>query len=504
MKIICLNPPYKTKFGRFSRSSRSPAITKSGTIYYPIWLAYAAGVLEEAGHKVKLLDCCAYEYDRKKTYEIVVQFQPKLIVLDTSTPSIYNDIEIAAQLKQVLPNSFIILVGTHVSALQEETLKLNDAIDAVARHEYDYTLKELAKVLSEDELLEKNKYEVLSRIDGLSFRIEGVIINNKGREYLANLNELPYVSKVYKKHLDIKKYFFSAGQYPMVMIMTGRGCPARCFFCVYPQTLHGRTYRYRSAENVVGEFEYIVNELPEVKSIGIEDDTFTFNKARVKQICELLLDKGISKKINWWVNARANTLDLSTMQLMKKAGCRLLIPGFESGSQQILNNIRKGITLENSSQFTKSAKKAKLLIHGCFMVGNPGETEETMTQTLKFAKKLNLDTAQFFPLIVYPGTEAYKWARNSGYLATKNYSAWLTEEGLHNCVINLPELSSCRLVEFCNKARKEYYLRLSYILYKLKQIIFSPAELARTIKSARIFLKYLFGQDNKKLRGHKG
>jgi len=384
------------------------------------------------------------------------------------------------KLKEELPNSFIVMVGTHPSALPEETLNLNDKIDAVARREYDYTIRDLADNLND-----------LSKVKGLSFRVGEEIIHNENRDLIQELDSLPFVSSVYKEHLDIKKYFFSAGQYPMVMIMTGRGCSARCTFCVYPQTFHDRTYRPRSPENVVAEFEYILKELPEVKSVGIEDDTFTLDKERVRKISQLLIDKGINKKINWWANARVNTLDFDTMKLMKEAGCRLLIPGYESGSQEILNNIKKGVKIENSIEFTKNAKRAGLLVHGCFMVGNPGETEETMRETLEFAKRLNIDTAQFFPLMVYPGTEAYDWAKNNQYLTTENYSDWLTEEGLHNCVLSLPDLPPERLTEFCNNARKEYYLRPKYILLKLAQIIRNPAELQRTLRSMKTFIKYL-------------
>jgi len=492
MKILLLNPPFKTEYGRFSRPSRSPAITKSGTLYYPFWLAYAAGVLEEAGHWVILLDSCAYRYDRKKTYEIAKNFKPELIVLDTSTPSIYNDVEVGAELKTIFPNSFVILVGTHPSALPEETLKLNPKIDGIARREYEYTLLELANELESQGLKRKrsNIDEILGGIKGLSYRIGNKIFHNPDRDFLKNLDDLPFVSSVYKKHLDPKKYFFSAAQYPMVMIITGRGCPFKCFFCVYPQVFHGRRYRLRSAENVVDEFEYIINNFPEVKEIGIEDDTFTASTKRVVKICELLIERKINRKVKWWANVRVN-LDLNTMKLMKEAGCRLIIPGFESGVQEILNNMNKGITIEQSIKFVSDAKKAGLIVHGCFMVGNPGENRKTMHQTLDFALRLNIDTAQFFPMIPYPGTEAYKWAKINSFLKSENFQDWLTKEGLHNTIISFPTLSSKDLVNFCNYARKKYYLRPKYLFYKLKQSFFDKNEAIRNFLSFKNLLKFL-------------
>lgn len=488
MKILLLNPPFKTELGRFSRSSRSPAIAKSGTLYYPIWLAYATGVLEKAGHEVKLIDACAYKYDRPKTIELALKFQPRLIVIDTSTPSIYNDIEIGALLKDALPKSVIVLVGTHPSALAVETLQLNKKIDAIAHGEYDYTLRDLASALSHEVGMEG--------IAGIIYRQGEAIIKNQNRPFIENLDDLPFVSAVYKKHLDVRKYFFSAGLYPMVMTMAGRGCPHRCFFCVYPQTFHGRCYRLRSADNVTAEFEYIIKDMPEIKAIGIEDDTFTSDIGRARRICELLIKKGTAQRISWWANVRVD-LDFETMKLLKAAGCRIVIPGFESGSQEILDNMKKGIKLEQSLAFARNAKKAGLLVHGCFMVGNPGETRRTMLETLKFAIKLRLDTAQFFPLIPYPGTEAYAWSKAGGFLKETGYDKWLTTEGYHKALVGSANLTAAEITAFCDYARRKYYLRPGYIWYKLKQCLFSGAEARRTFRSLKTFAKYLLKQELK-------
>ena len=428
--------------------------------------------------------------------EICNSFKPNLVILDTSTPSIYNDVIVGEKIKDFLPNSLVILVGTHPSALPEETLTIGDKIDAIARGEYDYTIQEVADRMRElniDSVERKtNKAEIFSGVKGISYRNQNrEIVNNEDRELIENVDEIPFVSKVYKRYLDPKDYFFAAARYPMVMTMSARGCPYRCFFCVYPQVFHGRTFRPRSPENVTAEMDYIVEHFPEVKEIGFEDDTFTVNKDRVKNICKYIIEKGIQKKVKWWVNARVDTLDLETMRLMKEAGCRLLIPGFESGSQIILDNMKKDITLEQSKQFMENARKAGLLVHGCFMVGNPGETRDTMEQTLDFAKKLNPDTAQFFPLIVYPGTEAYNWAIVNNYLTADVYSDWVTEKGLHNTIINTSTLSAKELVEFSSKARREFYLRPTYLLYKLKQVLTNKQELVRTMRSLKSFVPHL-------------
>jgi len=477
MKILLLNPPFK---GRFSRTSRSPAVTKGGTIYYPFWLAYAAGVLDQAGFEVKVIDAPADDYDLVQVIEKANQFQPNLIVIETSTPSILNDIQVAEELKNHLPDTYITLVGTHPSALPEETLKLSQKIDGVVKGEYDYTLRDLAACLSQN--------RDLKDVHGLIFRRDNQIIHNQPRALIEDLDELPFVSRVYQRYFNIKNYFFAASDYPMVMMITGRGCPFRCFFCLYPQTFHSRRYRLRSPANIVDEFEYVVKNLPQVKEIGIEDDTFTANRQRTIKICQLILKKKI--KIKWYCNVRAD-LDLETMKWMKKAGCHLVTVGFESGNQEILNNIHKGITVEQIREFVRNTKKAGLLVHGCFMAGNPGETRETLEQTLKLAKELNCDSMQFYPLMVYPGTEAYQWAEENRYLTNFNYGQWATQEGMYNCLLNLPGLTAQEISDYCHRATKEYYLRPSYILMKAKQMIFRPQEIKRTLKSVKPFFRYL-------------
>jgi len=281
MKILFLNPLFMENF---SRPQRSPAVTKGGTFYYPFWLSAAAGVCEKAGNEILLIDAIADNREENELFEQINEFSPELIVINTSTPSIYNDIEEGIKIKEKLKNGFLVLVGTHPSALPEETMNLNKDIDAVCLGEYDYTIRELAEFLT--------KKDDLKKVKGLYFRDENKNIKkNEKRELIENLDELPFVSETYKNYLNIKNYYFAAADYPMVMIITGRGCPYKCFFCVYPQTFHSRRYRLRSPENVVAEFKFIKKNMPEVKEIGIEDDTFTANRVRTKKICELLIKK---------------------------------------------------------------------------------------------------------------------------------------------------------------------------------------------------------------------
>jgi len=487
MLLFFVNPPFKDEYGRFSRESRSPAVVKSGVVYYPLWLIYAAAYAKKSGHTVCFLDAPVQRLNDEQSFCKIrenINNEKILFVLDTSTPSIKNDIAFGAKIKDLYPNSFILLVGTHPSALPEETLNINESINAVARGEYDLIVNELANALETN--------SDITKVKGLTWRNQenNEIYSNENMPYLENLDELPYASEFIKEYLEPKNYFFAAATWPSIQIFTGRGCPFRCNFCVYPQTMHGHKYRVRSAENIVGEFQYIADNFSDVKEVVIEDDTFTTDKKRVFEICNMLIKKKLYKKLRWLCNARVD-LDFETMKLMKKAGCRLIIPGIESGSQQILNNIKKGTKVDQFEVFVKNAKRTGLLVHACYMVGNQGETPETMQNTLRLALKLNTDTAQFFPLIPYPGTEAYIWAKQNGYIE-KDYEKYCKTDGTHNTVLNLPGLSAKQMVDFCDMARKKYYLRFGYILHRLRVGITNIDDFKRSLRAFKSFKKYLF------------
>ena len=484
MKICFINPPFKAQYGKFSRESRSPAIGHSGVLYYPLWLIYAAALVEKYGFEVELIDAPAKPMELDECLKIVRDkaSDAKLFVLDTSTPSINSDIRFADELRKMASRAFIVMVGTHPTAMVEETLVLAKAVDAIARKEYDYIIRDLAYALRDN--------KSLNTVKGLSYKIEGKIVNNPDMPMIEDLDNIPMASKFIKKHLNEYDYSFPAATYPAIQLFTGRGCPARCTYCVYPQVMHGHKYRERSAQNVVDEFQYIADNFADVKEIVIEDDTFTINKSRVIEICNLLIEKGLHKRFRWLCNARVN-LDYDTMAVMKRAGCRLLIPGVESFNQDILKNIHKGTTIKQIENYMANAKKAGLLVHACYMFGNQGETKATMKKTLEAALRFNTDTAQFFPLIPYPGTEAYDWAKNNCYIRDE-YDKYLKKDGTINCILNLPDLPADKLVSFCSVARKKYYLRFSYILHRICLGLSDLDDMKRSLKAFKTLSKSIF------------
>ena len=474
MNVLLLNPPFR---GRFSRAARSPGVTRGGTIYYPIWLAYAAGGLERDGFGVRLVDAPAAGLSLARVLSGLEDFRPRLAVLDTSTPSIASDLGAATEIKTAFPDCAVVLVGTHVSALPEDALRASPAVDAVARREYDATVLDFARSV-------RDRGEI-SAVAGLSFARDGRIVHNPDRPFLEDLDALPFVTEVFSRHLDVRDYYFAAARYPMVMTMTGRGCPNRCGFCVYPQTFHGRRARFRSPENVVEEFAWVVRHLPRVREIGVEDDTFTVDRSRAREICEGLLRRGV--RIPWYCNVRPD-VDLETLRLMRRAGCRLVTVGFESGSPAVLEAMHKGVRPEQALRFAADARRAGLLVHGCLVFGYPGETPGTIRESLRFARALKSDSMQFYPFFAYPGTEGYALARSSGVLETENYSKWVTAEGYHDCVVRLPGGTSRELAAVCESAYRAYHLHPAYLWKKLLQGLTRPAEGVRTIRSG---VKYL-------------
>lgn len=476
MRILFINPPF---LGRFSRSQRSPGIIKSGTMYYPYWLVHAAALAEKHGHAIQVIDCPAAEVTAEELAQRVVNFQPELMVLESVTASWYADCKTAGQLKQIVPDSRICMVGTHVTALWQETLQRQPAIDFIAIGEYDYTLVELAEKLNQE-----GKY---SEIAGLAFRKSGRIQRTADRPLIQDLDQLPWIAPIYKRFLNSNQYYFNLSYHPMVMLIGGRGCNSVCFYCVYPQVIHGHAYRHRSPEHLVGEMLWVQENMPEVREITFEDDNFGADRSFARRFAELVREARV--RLPFFANLRT-TVDFETLRALRAAGLRNCAVGFESGDDRILRNMRKGQTSSTQHRFVRDAHRLGLLVHGCFMVGFPGETKASMEKTLQLAFRVKPDSAQFYPVMPYPGTSAFAYYQQMGFLATENYRDWLTEDGGHRCVLNLPGLPPAEIDAFCERAFRRFHFRPAYLLYKLGQAIRHPKEGWRSLKAGLIFIGY--------------
>lgn len=475
MEVLFLNPPY---LKRFSRSQRSPAVTRSGTLYYPLWLAHAAGNTELHGHEINLIDAPA---NGSNIGEIVsrVRRAPGLLVLETSTPSIENDLQIVDSIRDAWSDTHVCLVGPHVSALPEESLAACKA-DSVAMGEYDDTVADLADILSDR--------GDISTVSGLAWKDGPHINHNESRPLIEDLDRLPFVSRVYRRFLDFRNYFNPNALSPMVTIVTSRGCPYGCSFCVYPYTMTGKRQRLRSVGNVVDEMEEIRDSFPGVRGVFFEDDTLTANRAHTRMLCEEIMRRGL--RLRWTANARAD-VDLETLKLMRSARLRCLCVGFESGAASMLDQMQKRLDVDSARRFMNDARLAGVLIHGCFIVGMPGETEETMQETLRLALELNPDTAQFYPLMIYPGTPAYDEIKNASLLVAERFSQWLTPDGHHTAVAGTGSLSPDELIRFCAVARRRFYLRPRYLGKKLAQALGDDGERVRLLRGAKTFWRHL-------------
>lgn len=443
MKVMYLNPA----FGKdFCKSARWFAKSRGRVQRHPDYLCQSIAVLDAAGHECMFIDGAAKNVSLDDTRKEVESFKPDLVVVQATTPSIYSDLYYARMCKETLgDNSLTAVVGAHASAEPDDTIiKSRGFLDVVVRGEYDYTLKDLASG------------KELKDIPGISYKSKGKVMHNDDRTFIEDMDRLPFPAW---HHINPYDYPDAGKLFPFITLVSGRGCENRCSYCLLPQVMFGNKYRKQSPERVVDEIEYDLRLFPYLKEIMFEDDALTLKRhiPRLAAICEEILKRNI--KISWSANSRANVDDLEILNLMKKSGCRMLVVGFEFGNQKTLNNVRKGINLEQSRKFAEYAKKVGLRVHGCFMIGGPGETLETARDTIEFAKSLPIDTLQFSGLCAYPGTEFYKWVTENRYLVPKDWPDWVDENMEQRAIINLPGLSVDQINELVDKGLKEFYLR---------------------------------------------
>ncbi len=471
--ILVINQPF---LPFFCRTQRWAAKTRARVLRPPDWLAYTTAVLENEGFEVEFYDLVAENKDKDFLKKLVREKKPDFVVLDSTTPSIYSDIECAKIVKENL-NAKVIMVGPHISALPEETLKLaQGSVDVACIGEYDLTVRDVIK-----------NFNNLENVEGIAYYADGKILKTPQRKFIEDLDSLPFPAW---HHLNLWKYFDGVKLYPFMDIISGRGCPHRCIFCLWPQVMHGIKYRLRSPKNVVDEIEYDIKLFPSILKgeFFFEDDTFTVDRERAILICEEILKRNL--KITFSINGRVDNADLEMFKIMKRAGCREILVGFESGVQEILNNVNKKITLDQSRRFMELAKKVGFTIHGCFVIGLPGETEETAKETMEFALSLKCDTIQVSGAVPFPGTIFFKMCKEKGWLRANRWDEWLLE-GEQKNLVEYPEISAERINYYVDLILKKFYFRPQCIL----KLLFTTRNLGdfyRKLRGAKNFISYLF------------
>jgi len=458
MRTLFLNPPSFEGFDG-GAGSRWPAAREIESYWYPVWLCYPAGMLADS----KVVDAPPHKISIEQTVEMVKDFE--LLVLFTSSPGFDVDLRVAEMMKDSNPKLKVAFVGPPVTIEPEKALE-NSAIDFVVRREFDYQIADYAKG------------KPLEELPGVSFRKNGSIVNNPEGGVIENLDELPWVTRVYKRDLDVTRYNVPFLLNPFISFYTTRGCPAMCTFCLWPQTHSGHRWRLRSSDDVASEVRYALEAFPQIKEIFFDDDTFNYQKARTIDLCKKL------KPLNFtWSCTSRVTTDYETLKAMKDAGCRLLIVGYESGDQQILKNIKKGATIEMALRFTENCKKLGLTIHGDFIIGLPGETPATIRKTIDFAKRVDAETIQVSIAHAFPGTELYEHGKQNGLI---NIS--MADEAGHQLPNITYGLDNAALVEAVEQFYGEYYFRPRVIWRVVRKAIFDSHERKRLTKEAREYM----------------
>jgi hopanoid biosynthesis associated radical SAM protein HpnJ len=466
-KTLFLCPPSFDGFDG-GAGSRYQARREITSFWYPTWLAQPAALVPNS----KLLDCPPHNIDVQQCLAEAKDCDH--VIIHTSTPSLKNDCKVAEAIKSQRPSSCIGFVGAHAAVLPAETLQASPAIDWAGGKEFDYTCKEVAEG------------RPLSEVTGLSYRKDGKIIHNPERELIKNMDDLPWVVDVYKRDLQIEKYFIGYLDHPYVSVYTGRGCPAQCIFCLWPQTIGGHRYRVRSPENVAAEIAHARKLFPQTKEFFFDDDTFTANMPRAREVAKCLKPLGVA----WSCSSRAN-VNHETLKVMKECGLRVLMVGYESGNQEILNRIKKGIQIEEAKRFTRDCHSLGIKIHGTFILGLPVETKETIEQTINYAKQLDVFSLQVSLAAPYPGTELFELAKGNGWFVRKDESAILHQDGLQDSALEYPGLSKEEIYEAVDRFYRAYYLRPKPILRIIKTMLEDKDVCVRRLREGWEFFRTL-------------
>ena len=471
LKTLFLNAPSYEGFDG-GAGSRYQARREIRSFWYPTWLAQPAALIPGS----KLVDAPARGLSLDDVLPMARDYE--LIVMHTSTPSFPSDVKVAEALKAENPKVRIGLVGAHTAVSPEPSVLASDAIEFVCRAEFDYTCRDVAMG------------RPLSEIPGLTYKEDGRAVHTPERAVIENMDDLPFVADVYKRDLTIEDYFIGYLLHPYVSLYTGRGCKSRCTFCLWPQTIGGHRYRTRSPENVAREIALARGYFPQVKEFFFDDDTFTDDLPRAEAIAKLLGKLGVT----WSCNAKAN-VPYETLKVMRDNGLRLLLVGYESGNQTILNNIKKGMRTEFARRFTSDCHKLGIQIHGTFIIGLPGETQETIAETIAFAKDINPHTIQVSLAAAYPGTYLYNQAVENGWLRDSGQSL-IDGHGIQVSSISYPHLSHQEIFESLATFYKRFYFRPKKVAEITFEMVKSPEMMKRRLREGVEFFRFLAEREN--------
>ncbi|MFH0773965.1 MAG: radical SAM protein, partial [bacterium] len=456
MKVIVLIPPSKFSknvardliYGCWCKGKRI-----AGIQFPPVSQLLVATVLRDAGHNATLLDAGGLQMNISSIKEATKDHD--VCIMLTSTMTVNEDAEVLSELKKENPRLKTVVYGSHPTFMPEHTV-VKPGIDIAVRREPEFLIRDLLT------LMEKGREK---KAKGITFMENGSPVSNPDYPFIENLDELPIPDRTM---LDPNIHYFNpvVKRMPFTTAFTARGCPGKCTYCSSP-SFYGRKIRFRSAEAVLAELEII--RLQGFREVFFRDEMWTVNKKRTIDISEGIIQKKID--LTWICSARVGSVDVETMRLMKKAGCHMIRFGVESGNQQILGSIQKGITLDETRQTFEWTHKIGLDTHAHCMVGMPGETMETIEETRRFVKEIDPSIATFGICTPYPGTPLFSEVIKA-HPELKDGSSldlsMLHTKSFYNEVFT--KLSQEELNKAIRKAYRAFYMRPGYILKWLLRI----------------------------------
>jgi len=443
--VTLVNPPY-------------PSGSHESMRTIPLGLGYLAAVLENNGYSVDVIDCQVLKPTRKQLESKLSQLQPDIVGVTSATLTYGPALEIVKTTKEVCPNCLTVLGGPHVTVMDEHALNEQPAADVIVRGEGEQTMLELANLKSKANL--KN----LSEVAGVTFRKNGQIIRTPDRPFIQDIDSLPRPAY---RHFQLSNYKISGKTY--LPVITSRGCPFQCTFCLVSR-MCGKRFRARSPKKVVDELEWL-RDTYEADAFSFYDDTFTFDKKRAREICHEMKNRNVD--LPWDCRTRVDQVTRELLAEMRDANCQLVHFGIESGSQKMLDTMKKGTTVEQNEKAIRWAKEVGLSFAISVVIGYPGETPELLMQTIDFIRKTRPDYVYMCVAIPYPGTELYNLLKDLGWVTSKEWKNY--DEQNPTQVFRNPLLSSEKIEE----VRKKFYDQFfspSYILHQsLKRDFYSQA-----------------------------
>ena len=469
LRTLFLNPPSYAGFDG-GAGARYQATREIRSYWYPTWLAQPAAIVPGS----KLVDAPPAGLTLDDVTSMARRHD--LVVVHTSSPTFAGDVKVAEALKAENPSLLVGFVGPKVAVQPERSLLASAAIDFVAREEFDFTVAEVAEG------------RPLASVDGISYRdASGQVVHNADREILEDMDRLPFVTPVYHRDLRAEDYYIGYLLHPYLSLYTGRGCRSRCTFCLWPQTVGGHRYRTRSVGHVLEEAALVSRLFPQVKELFFDDDTFTDDRPRAEAIARGLGKLGIT----WSCNAKAN-VPRDTLKVLKDNGLRLLLVGYESGNQQILINIKKGLRVDRARRFAADCRELGITVHGTFILGLPGETKETIQETIRFAREVNPHTLQVSVAAPYPGTELHRQAVENGWLPDDGDGATLvSERGTQLAALSYPHLGHTEILESVDVFYKRFYFRAGKLAEMSAELLRRPSMTTRRLREGGEFVRFL-------------